>query len=34
VLEAADGLTIEADHIYVMPPDREMALSHRALRLT
>ncbi len=34
VLEAVDGMPIEVDHIYVMPPDREMALSRRALRVT
>ena len=33
VLEVEDGVEIEADHVYVIPPDKDLALLHGALRL-
>ncbi len=33
VTDATDGLAIDADRVYVMPPDREMMLSGGVLRL-
>jgi two-component system, chemotaxis family, CheB/CheR fusion protein len=34
VVEATDGMALAADHVYVMLPDREMALSGGLLRVT
>jgi PAS domain S-box-containing protein len=33
VITAADGMTVEADHIYVAPPGAELAIRHGVLRL-
>ena len=34
VLEAVDQLEVEPDHVYVIPPNRDMAILHRKLQLT
>ena len=34
VLEAADGMPIERDHVYVIPPGVYLSISEGALRLT
>jgi two-component system CheB/CheR fusion protein len=34
VTEVHDGLRVEADQVYVIPPNANMALSHGVLRLT
>ena len=34
VLEAQDQLAVEPDHVYVMPPNREMAIFHGTLQLS
>jgi len=34
VLQAEDGMRIEADHIYIIPPNRYMAVTDGSLRLT
>jgi two-component system CheB/CheR fusion protein len=34
VVEAGDGVRVEADHVYVIPPNRDMALHAGKLRLT
>lgn len=34
VSEAADGMRVESDHVYVMPPNASIRISHGALRLT
>ncbi|HEX8113971.1 MAG TPA: CheR family methyltransferase [Kofleriaceae bacterium] len=33
VITAADGMSVEADHIYVAPPGAELAIRHGVLRL-
>ena len=33
VLQVEDGIRIEPDHVYIIPPDREMALLHGSLHL-
>jgi len=33
VQQVTDGMRIERDHVYVIPPDREMTVSHGILRL-
>ncbi len=33
VCEASDGMRIERDHLYVIPPDRDLAVLHGALHL-
>ncbi len=33
VREAEDGMTVEPDHVYVIPPNRELAIRHGALQL-
>ena len=32
VLEAVDQLEVEPDHVYVIPPNRDMAILHRKLQ--
>jgi len=34
VLEAEDGMEVEPDHVYVIPPNKDMAMGHAMLRLT
>ena len=34
VAEATDGVRLEPDHLYIMPPDRDMAIFHRAISLS
>jgi len=34
VLEAVDQLEVEPDHVYVIPPNRNMAILHRKLQLS
>jgi two-component system CheB/CheR fusion protein len=34
VLEAQDGVEVQPDHVYVIPPNRDMALFHGALQLS
>nr|HEX4317792.1 chemotaxis protein CheB [Kofleriaceae bacterium] len=34
VVVATDGLRVEADHVYLLPPRKEMIISDRTLRLT
>lgn len=34
VQEAVDGMPVEADCVYVIPPDRHLAISNSAIRLT
>jgi len=33
VIEATDGMVIEVDHVYVIPPNKSMSIEHRAIRL-
>ena len=33
VTEATDGMVIEVDHVYVIPPNKSMSIEHRAIRL-
>jgi two-component system CheB/CheR fusion protein len=34
VLEAADGMTVEANRVYIIPPNKYMTISDGVLRLT
>ena len=34
VVEAGDGMQVEPDHIYVIPPNRNMAIFHKTLHLS
>jgi two-component system CheB/CheR fusion protein len=34
VLEAVDQLEVEPNHVYVIPPNRDMAILHRKLQLS
>ncbi|HEX3654779.1 MAG TPA: chemotaxis protein CheB [Pirellulales bacterium] len=34
VIEAAEGMTLEPNHVYVIPPDRQMAVQQGKLHLT
>ncbi len=34
VAEAGDGMQVEPDHVYVIPPNRNMAIFHKALHLS
>jgi two-component system CheB/CheR fusion protein len=34
VAEAGDGMEVEPDHIYVIPPNRNMAIFHKTLQLS
>lgn len=34
VIEAADQMTVEPNHVYVIPPNRDMAIFHGALQLS
>jgi two-component system CheB/CheR fusion protein len=34
VVQVKDGLRVEADHVYVIPPNRDMSILHRTLHLT
>ena len=33
VTEASDGITVEPDHLYVIPPNKDLSLLHDRLRL-
>ncbi len=34
VLEAGDGMRVEPDHVYILPPNKDMAIYHRVLQLS
>jgi two-component system, chemotaxis family, CheB/CheR fusion protein len=34
VLQAEDGMTVEPDHVYIIPPNKDMAIFRRTLQLT
>ena len=34
VVEAGDGMQVEPDHVYVIPPNRNLAIFHKALQLS
>ncbi len=34
VIEVSDGMAVEPNHVYVIPPNRTMTIGHGALRLT
>ena len=34
VVEAGDGMQVEPDHVYVIPPNRNMAIFHKTLHLS
>jgi len=34
VLQAEDGVCVEPNHLYIIPPNRDMAIFHRTLQLT
>ena len=34
VVEAGDGMQVEPDHVYVIPPNRNMAIFHKTLQLS
>ncbi|MGE5841774.1 MAG: chemotaxis protein CheB, partial [Deltaproteobacteria bacterium] len=34
VLQAEDGVRVEPNHLYIIPPNRDMAIFHRTLQLT
>ncbi len=34
VVEAAEGMSVEANHIYILPPNKYMTIADRVLRLT
>jgi two-component system CheB/CheR fusion protein len=33
VVEATDGMAIEVNHVYVIPPNKSMSIAHRAIKL-
>jgi two-component system CheB/CheR fusion protein len=34
VVEAAEGMAVEANHVYILPPNKYMTIAHGVLRLT